>query len=122
MLEEALEDDIMDDICEDETEDMVMLLADWADEEEPPAAAPPDAPLTDRTPPYTSSGTVLVPAVDAATMNAPIFSLPEELRQSDKRLTQKRVKVQLTADLSHQPYQLDNDHLEDSSTRSGQCC
>lgn len=79
MLEEALEDDIMEDICEDEAEDMVALLADWADEELPPAAAPPDAPLTARTPPYTSPGTVLVPAVDAATMNAPTFSLPEEL-------------------------------------------
>jgi hypothetical protein len=60
-LEDALEDDIIeDDIIEDdiieeawadETDDMVALLADWAEEEETPAAAPPDAPLTARTPP-----------------------------------------------------------------------
>lgn len=51
ILEEALEDDIMEDICEKEPEDMVALLADWAEDEEPPAAAPPDAPSTARTPP-----------------------------------------------------------------------
>jgi hypothetical protein len=41
----------MEDACEVETDDMVALLADWAEEDEPPAAAPPDAPLTARTPP-----------------------------------------------------------------------
>jgi hypothetical protein len=30
---------------------MVALLADWAEEEEPPPEAPPDAPLTASTPP-----------------------------------------------------------------------
>jgi hypothetical protein len=49
--DDIIEDDIIDEACADETDDMVALLADWIEEEEPPAAAPPDAPLTARTPP-----------------------------------------------------------------------
>jgi hypothetical protein len=49
--DDIIEDDIIEDACEDETDDIVALLADWVEEEEPPAAAPPDAPLTARTPP-----------------------------------------------------------------------
>ena len=66
-LLEAIEDDIIDD---DIMEDDITALDAEADD--PPTAASLAEPSAPRTPPYTCSGTVLVPAVDAATINAPI--------------------------------------------------